>query len=136
MPQASQHKDGAWEFLKFVLSDRYLINTLYSSWGFSHGIPITHSGYENAIGGYWEHMNGIVEGQINGVDFKLNYDPENCKALFLSLLDSVDGICRDGDEVFEAVMNTANSYFAGNKPLEQAADDIAKRLKIYNAEWG
>lgn len=31
-------------------------------------------------------------------------------------------------------MNTANAYFAGDKPLEQAADDIAKRLRIYNAE--
>ena len=41
---------------------------------------------------------------------------------------------RDGDEIFDAVMTTANAYFAGDKPLEQAADDIAKRLKIYNAE--
>lgn len=136
MPQASQHKDGAWEFLKFVLGDRYLINTLYSSWGFSHGIPITRSGYENAIGGYWEHMNGIVEGQINGLDYKLNYDPVNCKALFLSLLDNVDGICRDEDEIYNSVISSANSYFSGEKSLEQVSDDIASRLRLYNAERG
>ena len=79
-------------------------------------------------------MDGKLSGSINGADYELAYDADNCKALFLSLLDQVDGICRDGDEIFDAVMNTANSYFAGDKPLEQAADDIAKRLRISNAE--
>ena len=81
-------------------------------------------------------MDGKLSGSINGADYELAYDADNCKALFLSLLDQVDGICRDGDEIFDAVMTTANAYFAGDKPLEQAADDIAKRLKIYNAERG
>ena len=79
-------------------------------------------------------MDGKLSGTVNGADYDLTYDADNCKALFLSLLNQVDGICRDGDEIFDAVMTTANAYFAGDKPLEQAADDIAKRLRIYNAE--
>ena len=132
MPSAAQHKEGAWAFLAFLLNDRYLVTPF--SGGFRYGIPLTRSAYEREIGQYWAWMDGKLSGSINGADYELAYDADNCKALFLSLLDQVDGICRDGDEIFDAVMNTANSYFAGDKPLEQAADDIAKRLRIYNAE--
>lgn len=134
MPSATQHKEGAWAFLAFLLNDRYLVTPF--SGGFRYGIPLTRSAYEREIGQYWAWMDGKLSGSLNGADYELAYDADNCKALFLSLLDQVDGICRDGDEIFDAVMNTANSYFAGDKPLEQAADDIAKRLKIYNAERG
>ena len=134
IPQAAQNKDGAWAFMAFMLNDRYLANPFLG--GFRYGIPITRSAYEREIGKYWAWMDGKLSGSINGADYELAYDADNCKALFLSLLDQVDGICRDGDEIFDAVMNTANAYYAGDKPLEQAADDIAKRLKIYNAERG
>lgn len=134
MPLAAQNKDGAWAFLAFLLNDRYLVNPFFG--GFRYGIPLTRSAYEREIGQYWAWMDGKLSGSINGADYEIFYDPDNCKALFLTLLDQVDGVCRDGDEIFDAVMNTANSYFAGDKPLEQAADDIAKRLKIYNAERG
>ena len=132
MPLAAQNKEGAWSFLAFLLNDRYLITPF--SGGFRYGIPLTRSAYDREIGQYWAWMDGKLSGSINGADYELAYDADNCKALFLSLLDQVDGICRDGDEIFDAVMTTANSYFAGDKPLNQAADDIAKRLKIYNAE--
>lgn len=132
IPQAAQNKDGAWAFMAFMLNDRYLANPFLG--GFRYGIPITRSAYEREIGQYWTWMDGKLSGSINNADFEIFYDASNCKALFLSLLDQVDGICRDGDEIFDAVMTTANSYFAGDKPLDQAADDIAKRLRIYNAE--
>ena len=134
IPQAAQNKDGGWAFMAFMLNDRYLANPFLG--GFRYGIPITRSAYEREIGQYWAWMDGKLYGSISGADYELAYDADNCKALFLSLLDQVDGICRDGDEIFDAVMNTANSYFAGDKPLDQAAEDIAKRLRIYNAEQG
>ena len=132
MPLAASNKDGAWAFLRFILNDRYLITPF--SGGFRYGIPLTRSAYEREIGQYWACMNGTLSGSFDNTDYVIEYDVENCKALFLSLLDRVDGICRDRDEIYDAVMNTANAYFAGDKPLDQAADDIAKRLRIYNAE--
>ncbi len=132
IPSAAQHKEGAWAFLFFLLNDRYLVRGFTGS--FSLGIPITRSAYERGLENYWTWMDGKLSGTVNGADYDLTYDADNCKALFLSLLNQVDGICRDGDEIFDAVMTTANAYFAGDKPLEQAADDIAKRLRIYNAE--
>ena len=85
---------------------------------------------------YWKRANGTLLYFINGLDFSLNYDPENCKALFLRLLDQVDGICRDEDEIYNSVISSANSYFSGEKSLEQVSDDIASRLRLYNAERG
>ena len=134
IPQAAGNKEGAWAFMAFLLNDRYLVQGFTGS--FAWGIPITRSAYERGIAQYWSWMDGGLGGSVNGMEYDLHYDPENCKALFLSLLDQVDGICRDGDEIFDAVMNSANAYFAGDKPLDQAAEDIAKRLKIYNAERG
>ena len=134
IPQAAGNKEGAWAFMAFLLNDRYLVQGFTGS--FAWGIPITRSAYERGIVQYWSWMDGGLGGCVNGMEYDLHYDPENCKALFLSLLDQVDGICRDGDEIFDSVMNSANAYFAGDKPLDQAAEDIAKRLKIYNAERG
>ena len=134
IPQAARNKEGAWAFLAFMLNDRYLVNPFLG--GFRYGIPLTRSAYERELGQYWAWMDGKLSGSINNADYEIFYDASNCKALFLRLLDQVDGICRDGDEIFDAVMNSANAYFAGDKPLDQAAEEIAKRLKIYNAERG
>ena len=58
------------------------------------------------------------------------------KTLFLALLDEVEGVCRDGDELYTAVRHTAEAYFSGDKALEQAASEIARQLRIYHAEQG
>lgn len=134
LPLAAQNKEGAWAFLAFVLNDRYLTNPLTG--GFRYGIPLTRSAFDRGISREWDRMDGTAVGLLSGVNYDLRYDPENCKALFLDLLERADGVCRDGDEIFDAVMNIANAYFSGDKPLGQAADDIARRLKIYHAEQG
>ena len=134
MPQACGNKEGAWAFLRFTLNDRYLTNPFIGN--FSHGIPLTQSAYERGVETYWKRANGTLLYFINGLDFSLNYDPENCKALFLRLLDQVDGICRDEDEIYNSVISSANSFFNGEKSLEQVSDDITSRLKLYNAERG
>lgn len=134
MPQAARNKDGAWAFMAFMLNDRYLVNPF--SGGFRYGIPLTRSAYEREIGQYWTWMDGKLLGSINNADFEIFYDASSCKALFLSLLDQVDGVCRDGDEIYDAVQGIAQSFFAGDRTAEDAAADIASRLRLYNAERG
>ncbi len=134
MPIQATNKAGAWEFMKFVLNDRYLLNMTFSG-DFLSGIPLTKSAYEKGMAAYREMDPGRISasGAVSE-EIILPYDSTNCFAQFERLVDKVSGLCRGPDEIFDAVMNTANSYFAGDKPLEQAADDIAKRLRIYNAE--
>lgn len=134
IPQGAPDKEGAWAFLSFLLNDRYLVRAFTGS--FAWGIPLTRSAYERGMAQYETWMNGQLSGSVNGADYELRYDPENAKALFLSLLDQADGICRDGDEIYAAVRSTAEAYFSGDKALEQAASEIAQKLRIYHAEQG
>ena len=134
IPQAAGDKEGAWTFLSFLLSDRYLVRGFTGS--FSHGVPLTRAAYDRGMAQYETWMDGQLAGTVNGMDYELRYDPENAKALFLALLDEVEGVCRDGDELYTAVRHTAEAYFSGDKALEQAASEIARQLRIYHAEQG
>ena len=134
IPQAAGDKEGAWTFLSFLLSDRYLVRGFTGS--FSHGVPLTRAAYARGIAQYETWMDGHLSGTVNGMDYELRYDPENAKTLFLALLDKVEGVCRDGDELYTAVRRTAEAYFSGDKALEQAASEIARQLRIYHAEQG
>ena len=134
IPQAVANKEGAWAFLSFLLSDRYLVRGFTGS--FSHGVPLTRAAYARGMAQYEIWMDGQLSGTVNGMDYELGYDPENAKALFLALLDEVEGVCRDGDELYTAVRHTAEAYFSGDKALEQAASEIARQLRIYHAEQG
>ena len=134
IPQTAGDKEGAWAFLSFVLSDRYLVRGFTGS--FSHGIPLTRAAYERGMAQYEIWMDGQLSGTVNGLDYDLRYDPGNAKALFLALLDRVEGVCRDGDELYFAVHRTAEVYFSGDKAAEQAASEIAQQLRIYHAEQG
>lgn len=134
IPQAAGDKEGAWTFLSFLLSDRYLVRGFTGS--FSYGIPLTRAAYDRGMAQYEIWMDGQLSGTVNGMDYELRYDPENAKALFLALLDEVEGVCRDGDELYTAVRHTAEAHFSGDKALEQAASEIARQLRIYHAEQG
>ena len=134
IPQAAGDKEGAWTFLSFLLSDRYLVRGFTGS--FSHGVPLTRAAYARGMAQYEIWMDGQLGGTVNGMDYELRYDPENAKALFLALLDKVEGVSRDGDELYTAVRRTAEAYFSGDKAVEQAAAEIAQQLRIYHAEQG
>ncbi len=132
MPLKAVNKDGAWAFLRFALQDRYLTDMSYGM-GFRHGIPLTRSAYEQGARA-WEKLNGVISGSADGADYSLSYDPANCDALFRQLLDGAEGVQRGPDELYTAVNSLARSFFAGDKPLDQAAADIASRLRVYRAE--
>ena len=132
MPLRAGNKEGAWEFIRFALQDRYLTDMSYGM-GFRHGIPLTRSAYEQGARA-WEKLNGEISGYADGVDYSLSYDPANCEALFRQLLDGAEGAQRGPDELYTAVEGLARSFFAGDKTLEEAAADIASRLQVYMAE--
>ncbi len=132
MPLKAGNKEGAWAFIQFTLQDRYLTDMSYGM-GFRRGIPLTRSAYEQGARA-WEKLDGVISGSADGVDYSLTYDPANCEALFRQLLDGAEGVQRGPDELYTAVEGLAASYFAGEKSLDQAAEDIASRLAVYRAE--
>ena len=129
MPVNAENKSGAWEFMKFVLNERYLLQLNFDGF-FRCGIPLTRSAYERGMEAYREEAKGSIQQE----DIVLNYDPANCLSQFEQLVNSVNGICRGGDGVFTAIIQSAGAYFSGVRNLEQTSADIAARLSIYNAE--
>lgn len=115
--------------MKFVLNERYLLQLNFDGF-FRCGIPLTRSAYEQGMEAYREKAKGSIQQE----DIVLNYDPANCLSQFEQLVNSVNGICRGGDGVFTAIIQSAGAYFSGVRNLEQTSADIAARLSIYNAE--
>lgn len=131
IPLNAQNKEGAWEFMKFLLSDRYWVFETKNNAILRDGIPITVSALEPVLDAM-KNAGSVLRFD----DLSYEYDPAYYEELFHSLIDSVDGVCRGGDELYSTVCGLAESYFAGDKTLEQVSQDIASRLKVYNAEQG
>ncbi len=131
MPVNAGNKEGAWEFMKFVLNERYLLQMNFNGF-FRRGIPLTREAYERGMEAYREKAQGSIQQE----DVLLNYDPDNCFCEFRRLVDNVNGICRGGDGIFTALVQCAEAWFSGDKSLEQVSRDMAARLEIYRAEAG
>ncbi len=123
----SQNKEGAWEFIKILFQDQYLV----SEWEFRAGIPLSRSAYEL-------HMDTLskLENTISIDDREYTYDYHRSLKLYEYMLNNISAVCREGDEIFTAVNQLAESYFAGDTDLETVSADIASRIKTYNAERG
>lgn len=131
IPLNAANREGAWTFLQFVLSDRYLVSAFGDAVFLRAGIPITVS----ALAPVTEAAKNS-DGVLRWNEVEYSYDPLYYGALFQNLLDGVDGICRGGDELYDIVNALAQSYFSGDKTLEQVSADIASRLSLYKAELG
>ena len=131
MPVNAGNKRGAWEFMKFTLNERYLLQLNFDGF-FRCGIPLTRSAYERGMEAYREKAGGSIRQE----ELVLTYDPANCFGQFEQLVNSVNGICRGGDGVFTPILQSAGTYFSGDRSLEQVSQDIAARLGIYRAEQG
>ena len=131
MPVNAGNKEGAWEFMKFLLNERYLLQLNFHG-SFRRGIPLIRSAYEKGM----EACREKAQGSIQQENVTLSYEPENCFAQFERLVNGVNGICRGGDGIFSALTQSAGAWFSGDRSLEQVSQDMASRLEIYRAEQG
>lgn len=131
IPESADNKEGAWEFIKFVLSARYQLS--YGS--YKNGIPLSKSAFDAGLTGaedWIETYGGKVQANFGGSDYVITDDRDSRQ--FSELINSVGAILRGEDEIYHMAYSIANEYFSGNKSLSQASMDIASRLKIYFEE--
>lgn len=130
LPKNAANKEGAWEFIKFVLTQRYQLGLS----GYKNGIPILNDAF-NAGFAYaedWIKTYGTVPANFGGNDYVITDDRDSRQ--FWELANSVGAILRGEDELCLTVYSLANEYFAGKKSLSDASGDIASRLNIYFSE--
>lgn len=143
---SSQNKEAAWAFIEFMLSGATQSNRLFR-WGY----PISISAYNEAMEEAMEpdyrldeegnpvlDENGepIEESHSSygwGNDFEMQiYSVKQREAdLTLQLINSVDGIYYYNSSLMSIVMEETAPYFAGQKSVDEVADIIQSRVRIY-----
>lgn len=117
--QSSEHKDGAWEFIKTLLTAE--VQEVICSFGF----PVMESSFDELIDSCLEFA-----AKSDSYDFT-EEDAQALKALVLS----AQGMA-EGSAATDIITEEAQKYFAGQKTLEDAVAMIQSRAGIYLAEQG
>jgi ABC-type glycerol-3-phosphate transport system substrate-binding protein len=146
IPSASTHQEGAWEFIKFVLQTKDRNSNM--------SIPVLKSRLEteftNAITPEYEldaEGNLILDDMGNKIErSKEGYAFDNSDTYYLyavtedkiggirSLIDSAVASVQGADDAHNIILEEAQAYFAGDKTVEEVADIIQSRVKIYVSE--
>lgn len=132
-----KEKDGAWEFAKYLLTDyQDSIGSLLTG----NGLPVRKSSLDslaetaktNPVNGN-PRMTSVYDGQ-NWITKEISNNTEEDNQKILNLIGSVNGFTDGNREIIKIAMEEAESYFAGQKSAEEAADIIQNRVSIYLAE--
>ena len=127
MSAQSAHKDGAWAFLRTMLSEKKQSGNM---------IPITRTAYDAAIAEEKKHIEGGAGIELPGADGEWREYPfttENLDA-FDELVNSVTGVYEYDSALMEIIWSEAQGFFAGDKTAEDTAKIIQSRVSIYMAE--
>lgn len=142
--KASEHREGAWEFIRYMLED-YQNQNYYMR----IGIPILKSAYEYKKGEIERYLisNGknadetLIEDLDNyrgsenfGNTYEIHPLTGNEIKAMQNLINSADKIRRHDVQVFNIVYEEAQLFFAGVKSVEEVVDIMESRIWLYVAE--
>ena len=124
IPKGAENKEGAWDFLKFMLFSEL---GAYSSGAYC---PILKAEYERRKNeNYAAVENG---GTINDEPLTDTSHIEE----FEKLIDNVSGVYDSNSTTYSVILSIASRYFSGQVDAQEAAADILSRLSLYYAERG
>ncbi len=112
---ASQHKDGAWAFLRTLLDVRVQAESIT---GFS--FPVTVEAFDR------------YTAKLMGPDSYTTFTQEDADRLKEAVAQAKGWV--RGDVISDIITEEAEKAFASGRPLEEAAAAIQSRAKIYLAE--
>lgn len=123
----SQHKDGAWDFMEYLLSDSYqksLVDT---------GLPVVKNYFEEAL----------TKGMDQGALYMNSYTGEADKDLVPALEDQ-EAVRRIADSIYydqlrtgavnDILLEETAPVFNGSKTAQEAAEIIQSRISMYLKE--
>lgn len=123
IPSASSNKDGAWEFIKYMLLNEV------GAYAESVYCPILKEEYEFRCS---KDEEGIKAGKmrINGENVEDTSHIEE----FNELLNGVSGMYNGNMYLYGIVSECAGHYFGGQSTSQEAAQDIISRFDLYYNE--
>lgn len=133
----SKSLDGAWEFVRYYLTDEYQDKLEYQ-------FPIKKSALEKqeqeaTEKPYWLNEDGSKEYYddyyyINGMEIKLDPMTAEEAAEFTEFLKSLSLVGSYDQSMMDIVTEEAAAYFEGQKSVQDVAGIIQSRMKIYISE--
>lgn len=137
----ASNPDGAWNFVKYFLSDEY--QDLYAT-NDSYQFPIKKSSLEKLAEvskerPYWEDENGKKEYYDNtywngsdSINIGVNTDEDNKKVM--DFINSTEHISRYDEQIDKIINEEASAFFEGQKSSKDVAEIIQNRVSNYLAE--
>lgn len=141
----SLYKDGAWEFMKYMLSDEVLTSDRYSH----RGIPVTESGFYAAAENvkkfhYYFNENGMgysmSESAIDsagessmGNDIHMQLTDEDV-TFIKNYIDGITMTYSIDNKLLKIIQDDIEMFIAGEKSAEETAKVIQSRALIYISE--
>lgn len=129
--------DGAWEFIKYFLSDEYQNS-------FEWSYPIKISALEAQMKKakerpYWVDENGENQYYDNtyyiaGQEIKVGENTDEDNQRVLDLIKSTTNVSRYDLDIYKIIEEEAAPYFEGQKTAKEVADIIQNRVSNYIAE--
>ena len=129
----AKNPDGAWEFIKYYIGDEYQ-NQIASS-----SLPIKISAYDiikenvknKPVDSFGEYDNLVWLGN-DIIDVGVNTDKDNEK--MMKFIESVTTTSRYDENLYQIVIEEVESYFSGQKNVDEVTEIIQNRANIYIKE--
>lgn len=112
----SEHKDLAWEFMKYILSDK--IQSLPSV----HGLPVNRKGFGVAVERYYDYY---ADGKTATVEKKAYQNLLESWMEQINSCDTVDGV------LWTLIEGENSNYFSGRQTAVDTARILQKKIERY-----
>ena len=137
MSSKSKNKDGAWQFLRYFLTDEYQEKDNYG-WPLSLTQAEQLSQEAKKKPAYEDENGNRVEYDetynINGVDIPITPMTQEEVDEVLGFMKSVDQPYTNNQALIDIISEEAAPYFAGQKNVKEVVDIIQNRVQIYVSE--
>ena len=122
---ASEHKEGAWQFIKFLLNEENQKLVERNSY-----LPVCEKALQECVAA-WEEQRyynaAILPEEMEGWKKQLF-------ARFWECLDNAEPAPWRTEDILEIIQEEAELYFTGDKTIEEISSIIENRVRLYLAE--
>jgi len=125
----SEHQEGAWEFLRFILSEDWQRENIRSNFPANRTVfeEIVSRAQMREIPATWA-MHTILARELPEEDISAYID------ITLALIESVDSMSTSFDPLLDIIFESLSNLFAGTITVQDAARIIQSRAAIFVAE--
>lgn len=127
---STEHRDGAWEFLKYVLSEE-LQSSEYE------GFPLRSTSLYTKLSSFLSGDDAAaisIMTDSGPITAELTALSEEAIAKLTELIESTDTVSLTDDTLSNIVLEEAASYFSGSKTVGEIAEIIQNRVATYISE--